>query len=321
MNIISNIEKDNDELCFSINNKDSKLKTSLVNGIRRVIISDIPIYALSTVKINFITNTCIFDNEYIKHRLGLVAIKNNVLDNYDNIVFNVNKKNTDSNSLISVYLKDFEVIQEKTKIKNSDFFKYPDTLITKLKLGQEIHIEGTIDQGIGREDARYTPVSTAVYFFDYDKDERDYKKDNNDYPIKYNYIIESSGQYSPKKLLIKSIEILIEKNKIIKDDLVFKKGKITKLMNAPTKLKAIDIELVNENDTFGNLITQYIIEDEKDIDLKYCGYHIPHPLKNILVIRLSYKDNSKDTIIKLVSDTINKINNILNELLKEVKTI
>ena len=50
MALITNIEKEIDELEFTINNN-GNIKTSLVNGLRRVMISDIPVYNISTHKL------------------------------------------------------------------------------------------------------------------------------------------------------------------------------------------------------------------------------------------------------------------------------
>ena len=316
MNYISNIEKDDNELYFTINSK-NKLKVGLVNGLRRILLSDIPILAISHIKINFIKNTFMFDNEYIKHRLGLVSINNNALENMDDIILVLKKKN-ESDDIISVYLDDFEVKQKNTVINNKDIFQYPKTLLLKLKPLQEIHIETTLHEGTGRENARFCPVSTAFYHFDYDKDERLYEKDKHDYPIKYKFTIESSGQFKCKELLLKSIDILKDKLLLIKTDIQKKSGNVTSFKYIPES-NNVDLYIVNENDTVGNLITQYIIDEVPDI--RNCGYHIPHPLNKILIIRMSYGDNEIDTLIDLLSNTINNIVKLLDELIKDVTLI
>lgn len=316
MSFIIKTEKDIDELIVEIDSKEI-LKTGLVNGLRRIMLSDIPIHCISTSKINFIKNTCMFDDEFLKHRLGLVSIKNNTLKDLDDIVLTLNKKNI-TDKIISVYMKDFVINQRDTTIKNENLIKFPNTLLTKLKPGQEIEVECSLDEGVGRDDARFSPVSTASYYFDYEENERDYKKDKFNYPKKYIFTIESSGQLTPKQILIKSIKILNNKLIAIKNDIIKKIGKITEFKKSPTKLNAMDIHLLNENDTVGNLLTQYII----DVDnIKYSGYHIPHPLKKLLILRFSYKDSSVETISKLVCSNIDNIISILDKLKKDCKSI
>ena len=316
MSFISNIEKDEDELNFSISSK-NKLKVGIVNGIRRILLSDIPIYAISTTKINFIKNTCMFDNEYIKHRLGLVSIRNNILKSLEDVIITVNKVNN-SDNIISIYLDDFEVKQKGKVIKNEDIFTYPKTLLLKLKPLQEINIETTLEQGTSRENARFCPVSTAFYHFDYDTDERLYEKDKNDYPVKYNFTIESSGQYNCNELLLNSINILKDKLQILKSDIEKKKGNITKFKHLKES-DSIDLYIINENDTIGNLLSQYIMDETPDI--RYCGYHIPHPLNKTLIIRISYGDNEIDTISDLICSNITNILKLLDELFKDCSVI
>ena len=314
MSYIIDIDKDEDDLSFKINSQ-NKLKISFINALRRIMLSDIPIYNISYVKINFIKNTCMFDNEFIKHRLGLVSIKNN-LKNLDDVLIQINKKNT-SDDIISVYLSDFIVTINDKEIKNEDVFKYPTTLITKLKPLQEIHIETTLQSGIGRKDARFCPVSSAYYHFDYDKNERDFEKDKFDHPTRYVFTIESSGQLTPKNILLRAIDVLSMKLLNIKNDIKNNKGQIVQYKNNGDL--NVDLHITNENDTIGNLITQYIMDNNKDV--KNCGYHIPHPLKNLLIIRLSYQDNSRENINNILFETIDYIINLLNDFKKDCKKI
>jgi len=316
MSFITNIEKDEDEITFTINSQ-NKFKTGFINGLRRTMISDIPINSISTEKINFINNTCMFDNEFLKHRLGLVSIRNNTLEDLDDVLLSIDKTNT-TDEMISVYMSDFTVTQRDKPIKNEEIIKYPKTLLTKLKPSQHLKLDTTLQIGIGREDARFSPVSTAFYHFEYDDDERNYKKDTQKYPLKYIFTIESSGQLEPKQILLTSINLLQNRLNNIKNDINNKSGKFTEFKKSPTKLDAIDIHLINETDTVGNLLTQYIMDVP---DIKYSGYHMPHPFKKLLILRFSYKDNSIETITKLISDNIDNINKLLDEFKNECEKL
>ena len=171
---------------------------------------------------------------------------------------------------------------------------------------------------MGRENARFSSVSTAFYHFEYDKDERDFKKDKENYPNKYIFTIESSGHLEPKQILQISVKILKEKLINIKDDINKKTGKICEFKKSPIKLNSMDIHLINENDTVGNLLTQYIMDVP---DIQYSGYHMPHPLKKLLILRFSYKDSSIETITKLVIDNIDKIITLLDDFGKECNKV
>lgn len=303
-------ETDEYDITFAINSN-KNIKTSLPNALRRIILSDIPIYCISTTKINFIENGSVFtDDVFMKRRLAFIVIKNNTLKDFDDILISINKTNT-SDEMISIYPKDFTVTQRGREIPMKDFFKFPNSLLTKLKPGKTFNVEATIECGIGRKHANFSPVSGSIYHFDYDKDERKYKKDENDYPLKYIFTIESVGQLPSKQLMTVSIQILKNKLLKIKNDLTKKTGKITEIKKSPTELNGIDIHILDENDTVGNIITQYVLDVP---DVEYSGYHMPHPLKKLLILRFSYKDSSEKVIVKLVSDAIDRINKILDDL-------
>ena len=163
MAYLSDIEIEEDEMTFVINTN-NKLKTGFVNGLRRIMMSDIPIHCISTHKINFINNTCMFDNEYLKHRLGLVSIKNNTLKDLNDIVLSINKKNN-TDEIISVYMGDFTVKQRDDDLKIENIIKFPKTLFTKLKPGQQIEIQTTLEEGIGRENSTiFTCINCILSF-------------------------------------------------------------------------------------------------------------------------------------------------------------
>ena len=301
------------DITFKINSN-KKLKTGFVNGLRRIMLSDIPIHCISSTKINFIENTSVFnDDVFIKRRLCLSIIKNNTLKDFDDIIISANKTN-ETDEMISVYLSDFTITQRDKEILNKDFFHFPKSLITKLKPDQTFNVEATVECGLGRMHAKYSPVSSAFYHFEYDKDERVYETDKDDYPMKYIFTIESSGQLPSKQLMMEGIQILKNKLLKIKNDLLKKTGKITEIKKSPTELKGIDIHIIDENDTIGNLITQYILDTP---DIIYSGYHMPHPLKKLLILRCSYKDSTEETIVKLISNTIDKINVLLDDFSKD----
>ena len=53
--------------------KDANL--SIANGIRRILMSEVPSFSIDIDNINIKNNTSIFHNEYVKERLALVPIK------------------------------------------------------------------------------------------------------------------------------------------------------------------------------------------------------------------------------------------------------
>ena len=325
MSYFANINKDDDDITFQIQNKSENkipIKVCLVNSLRRVILTDVPIISISELKTQFTKNTSMLNNAYLSHRMGLVSILNTPLikANFENISINLNKQN-ESDDMITYYLKDFEVKLDDKEIENDKIFKFPNTPIGKIKHGQSVIMSTKLIESNNRKSgASFCPVGTCVYYFDYDKNmenddkERFYKKDGFGNPLIYNFSIESSGQLEPDEIFSLGINTLNNKLNDIKKDLV-DKNKIKVIFNkSPTIMKAVDLKIFDENDTIGNLLVKYIQLIEK---VDYVAYDIVHPLVNDIIIRIAYKENNYDEISDLIVRTIDYLMIFLNNLKEE----
>jgi DNA-directed RNA polymerase alpha subunit len=148
---------------------------ALANSLRRVMLSQIPTYAIHTITIQ--ENDSILEDEFIAHRLGMVPIIGNCDD--DVSLVSVGPKN--------IYSSDLN-FSKGTKVV------YGDILILTLKTGQSIKLFGTTKQGTGKEHSKWSPC-TAISF-----------KRCSEY--EHELGIETTGVYSPETVLLKSIEIL-----------------------------------------------------------------------------------------------------------------
>jgi DNA-directed RNA polymerase subunit L len=188
---ISNIQSDNNELTFTIDN----INVSLVNAIRRTILSEIPTVVIRTTPYEkndaeFITNTTRFHNEMLKHRLSCIPIHITDLSiNLDHYIIECNVKN-DTDSIVLVTTEHF-------KIKNINTDKYlskedtrkifpPDSLtkdfivFTKLRpaisddiKGEHIHFKAKMTISNVNEDSTFNVVSTCSYSFNIDPIKQD----------------------------------------------------------------------------------------------------------------------------------------------------
>jgi DNA-directed RNA polymerase subunit L len=185
---ITILSKKGKNLKFRIKNIDC----SIINSIRRVILSEIPNVAISfdpyeveMNDINFIKNTSTLHNEFIGHRLSMIPINLDeyIVDNFDmsdekHYTYKINIQNT-TNDIINVTTNDIKVYFENKEIdkKKRDLI-FPRNAITKdhilinkLKpnyynntLGEEMNIEMKTRIGIAKTHARWCPVSTCTYF-------------------------------------------------------------------------------------------------------------------------------------------------------------
>ena len=169
--------KERNLLIFNISNCD----VSLVNSIRRVILSEVPTvgfkmqsYEESDIKI--IKNTSSLHNEFLLHRISEIPIFIENTDTFDpsQYTFELNVENTGT-KIIKVTTKDIVVTDNNTreKLDSTKFFPAdPITgnhiLITKLKSnpngdGEVFHFIAKASLGDGLEHAAFSPVSNVSY--------------------------------------------------------------------------------------------------------------------------------------------------------------
>jgi len=183
---ISIIRSEENEIEFDLIGVDC----SLANAFRRILISEVPSMAIEKVFVN--NNTSLFQDEFLAHRLGLIPIKADPRffeyrqegdlkgTPQDTIVFNLcvkcvkNKTASQETTLPEelyqnrmVYTKD--LVWEPIGNHSDIFIDNPikpvddDILIAKLAVGQELDLQMHCVKGIGRDHAKFSPVSTASY--------------------------------------------------------------------------------------------------------------------------------------------------------------
>jgi DNA-directed RNA polymerase subunit L len=201
-----NIVQKGNKLSFDINDID----VSIVNAIRRTILSEVPSIAFSfdpnskDNDIKVINNTGSLHNEFISHRISLIPLhfSQEELKNFHPEKFNfVLKKENLTDTMLIVTTEDFEIFDETNKkypkelcnrILPPNSFTKDFILITKLKpnlfnkeKGDKIHIEARPSVNIGKAHARWIPTSLCTYYNNLDDDLvqkglEDYIKNNKD---------------------------------------------------------------------------------------------------------------------------------------------
>lgn len=325
---------------FSYNKKLNRISVetadidlSILNGIRRILLMDIPILGFigngidSTV--NIIENTTVLNNEIIANRIALIPLdvseayndKYNSGENKLEIELNVNS--TENIKLITT--QDLTVIIDGQKVQN--FFSKPYITITKLRKNESLHLKAEAVKETGRKNASFNIISGATVYnkpkepFTNTKSiieqEREYKE--GEYVLEFEII---NNTISHKYMLLKAIDILINKLSILCD-----KSTIEKFENNE---ETYDFNIPDENDTVGNIIQSYIfdtyvVSKKQLVDnciCTYVGYIVKHPLDKVLTIRMTLKDaKSKEEYInflKIVCNEIieNKLHSI-KDLIKE----
>ena len=326
---------------------------SIVNGIRRTILTDTPIPGVIGEKldnedasVSIIENTGALHNEFITHRIGLIPIclTEEEIELYEDnsLRLELNVKN-ESNKIMNVKSSDFKAFMNDEELPEKKLKEiFPpnkvsnDTiLITRLRPGEHLHLKANVVKRTGRDNASFNPVSLSNFEYIQDQSEasktdnvldkeRSYYKNKYGDPVKFRFNVEYINiNVGPKYLISKSLDIMIGKLNNIRQELVN--------LDASTKIKLQqfqDIEgcyefiIENEDDTIGNVIqsflhNKYIREKNKfnDTTCVYAGYICPHPLKQLMIVRITLEDVTEEkTVISFFEanckDIIDTLSNI-----------
>ena len=240
--LVSNVNK-GQILTFKLLNVD----VSIVNSIRRVILTEIPTLVFRgfphhSNKINIKKNNTKFNNEYLKHRISCVPINikdetefENIKNNYEIRVSVVNKENR----TVYVTTEDFILFNKQTdkEIKDKKIFR-PDPItneyipicclmprISDTDEPEELTMTLDFDIGTAKEDSCWNVVSKCMYINIPDEDEiekesKKYEKeDEKDFrlldaqrifiPNQYLMSVETVGVFDNDFIVIKACDYII----------------------------------------------------------------------------------------------------------------
>lgn len=242
LEIIPDPKSKPNELIFDIKGDQTNgLDKTIVNGLRRTILSSIPTLAFRTEINNsdliVKKNDSSLHNEFLIDRIGLIPLYIDPMNYQKQYLFHLNVKNSELTPVTTITAKDFEIyplkknidpnliesinfddydklnpLTEKEKAKIFRPFKYNKKdyycIITELKTTnsstvQEIDIYGVPSISYSYEDSKWQAVSKACYTFK--KDEQLFEKVFQD-KIKVNEIQKSHQAKYKKELMISESE-------------------------------------------------------------------------------------------------------------------
>ncbi|OYT42944.1 MAG: DNA-directed RNA polymerase subunit D [Candidatus Aenigmarchaeota archaeon ex4484_56] len=149
---------------------------SFANALRRIMLSEIPTYAIDEVNIK--ENSSVLQDEILAHRLGLIPLSGE------------GKVRLYVEGPLSVKSSHLEILEGEVNIDDKDI------LIVELLKNQKIDLTCKIKKGIGKEHSKW---QSAIVSYQYKK------------PDRINLTIESCSGLKKEKIIKKSIEILKEK--------------------------------------------------------------------------------------------------------------
>ena len=340
MKFFKNIQEKSGILTFELHTE-KKVNKGLVNAIRRIIISKTPLIAIDIEQINFLKNTSILHNEMLTRRLSLIPWDYNALKKLDLSKLEIKLQSENkAEEIKDILVKDFELFNGEKKLDINQFTNFTNILFLKLKPFQDINLIAKFKESTQRNSgAAFCPTSTSIFTFGLDKkaldkalkdipkddqkdflvenQERFYLTDDKGEPTVYDYTIESIGQLSNKMIFKNSFDILIQELDRLVKGLMESIPEIIHIDIPKISMVAFDFTIPNEDDTLGNLLQSYLLDDD---NVNYAAYDIIHPLQKSLIIRMSLKNNNTLENNKTVFlSTITHIKKLVMELKKDFK--
>jgi len=313
-------EFDSSYLTLDISGKDAH--HSIINSLRKVCMDQIPIYALDRGKIKILRNSSVYDNTSMEVRLSQLPIKRidtNVKflplkyyknvnfadpklerhpDDNINIEFYLNAKNNSLEKIKYVSTDDLRISINNNIIENKNMYKgkEPITLI-ELRVGEEFECSMKGVLAVGELNSIFN--SSNSYYKELKENEQ------------YLFSIESNGQLDEYELLIRGINIIIEKLKIIKENIVNLQYEMI-----VTENNSIKLEITNEDFTCGGPLN-YILQGMKEVE--FSGVYAPNQMEKNITITCVIDKKYKiiDVFSKAIDDTIE----IYNSIEKKVKKL
>jgi len=360
MNYFEKLKKvDRDSIIFNIKN----VSHSIVNSLRRIILSEITTIKFRTEPheksdVMIKTNNCCLHNEFLAHRIGLIPINvENVEDfNIEEYIFKLKVKNN-TNKIIKVTSENFKVFfyspDGEKEITNHNMFP-PDPLtgehilicilkpnLSDIENGEEIDIECKPSISNGIENAGYSPVSKSVFYntVDEKKSEKELKSllktENLSEEDKKSIILNFSNHEKFRHYMTNKFgepnhfTFEIESIGVLKPENIFKKS-ISLLKN---KIQLFSININSQNNEYIEIVKSNTIINAVDINI----HNEDHTLGNLLqsylfsvfvrekkkIKYVGYKEIHplKNTICLRVQPELNEGEDIIESSIKYLKDI
>ena len=329
---------------------------SLVNAIRRLILTDIPVVGFQGEghsDLSILENNGPLHNEIMLHRFGLIPI---CMDEGETEAFNTDDYDfalscTNTNSAMkNVTSHDITITKNGKPMKSADVARiFPASaitkdhiLITRLRTGETLRVEGKAIKSTARFHAGFSPVSLCTYHFVQDPveaakavgildKERKYLQNEYGDPTLYQFEIECEAGLSVRYLFDKALEILMEKiNKVIIESAIATSEYLT-IAPAANDV-GYEFTFKGEDDTLGSFIQSYMYShyirnpaqnlNSANKPVTYVGYYCPHPLDHTMVLKICIAPSSPSAPPATESDYIDVVTEQCRRLLvylQEVK--
>lgn len=298
---------------------------SFVNGLRRVLIGNIPTVIIRDIKI--LENTTQLPHEMLKHRMETLPIKVAPTDSTTikdaKIVIRILPE-TNKDETRTITTDDFVVDSSNPDIIMKDRDLNTPLLFLRVRKGESVHIEGRlaleneqvsqvctvtsgwhIDPELAKE-ARKSFIDSGndVRIFDNSMVQRYYSRNENGRPNWFDFSIESVGVLSSKDILAMGVSILRKQvDTYVREAL----DNIQRESDENTYSISSD----HGGHTIGYLMQEVIYGDS---NVNFVSYDVLHPLKKTMLLRFN-TTKKPESILKTAKDVIEEYCSVVEKSL------
>jgi DNA-directed RNA polymerase subunit L len=299
------IDTDDDSIGFTL----SGVNLSFANGLRRILLSDIPQVVFRTTpndqnKCTIHTNTSRLNNEIIKQRLSCIPIHIKNIEEFPlkNYLLEVNVENTTDNVMYVTTehftIRDLVLNKELSKDRVREIFPPDDTTgyyIDFVRLrprisdeipGEKLQLTCEFDIGSAKEDGMFNAVSTCSYGFSVDLAVQEAElakrlqtwKDEGKSADQINFEAENWKLLEGKRITKKdSFDFVLQSVGVYTNDELLNaacKILIGRLSDLDTIIEKDELEINNSDNTLANCFDIILENEDYTIGkiLEYCMY-------------------------------------------------
>lgn len=157
------IKQTPDKFKFRLHN----VNNAYANALRRVMLSEVPSLAIDLVQ--FYENDSVLHNEMIAHRIGLLVLNSDIIDDikYAKDCNCDGCKDCSIRFTLDIECMDRDQLDVTAGMLESDnplvYCVHKKTIITKLARGQKIKLDAIVRKGVGKTHSKWSPVCTVGF--------------------------------------------------------------------------------------------------------------------------------------------------------------
>ena len=299
---------------FELSCEFKNFPVTFVNALRRLSLSGVPTVVVQDVQI--LENTTQLPHEMLKHRTEMLPINvspddaSTIRDSKIELRVLPDKE---SDKIRVITTDDFVVESNRGKLLLRDRDFDTPVLFLRVRPGESVHLKARL--GIDSKNASQVCGCSTMWHVDPEREKEDrkvyieqggdpaafdnfyrqhsYSRNEKGRPDWIDMKIESVGVLSAKDILQYAVGILrTQIDNYIKEAI--------EKINREKEVGSYNISIEQGGHTLGALLQEVLYSDE---NVDFVGYDIPHPLRNLMVLRFHSK-KSPESILKTAVDAL-----------------